>query len=223
MRIALGSIFRNSSQYIPRYFEQVAKLESALHGRHTLRLVLVEGDSTDDTWELIKMFASEGDDISQLHHGGKVYGPMDHPQRWVNISMVCNHLLERLTDKDEIFIYVESDLIWSVGTMTKLLAHLHAVDVVSPLCIGRDGCFYDTWGYRKDGQQFSKEKPYHPELAPAGLTEIDSAGSCIVMSGKVAHESRFNPPHLGIVGWCQDMHARGYTHWLDGRLEVKHP
>ena len=47
MKIAIGSIFRNSTSYVDRYFEQIERLESELDA--PVALILGEGDSTDST------------------------------------------------------------------------------------------------------------------------------------------------------------------------------
>lgn len=225
MQIALGSIFRNSTRYLPRYFNQVQRLgwELLRHG-HTLRLVLVEGDSTDDTYRCLQdMTAAYDAQVIKVDHGGPEYGPIDDAQRWRNISLVCNKLLRHITRDDDIVIYVESDLMWEPETMVRLLHHLGDVDAVSPMCYGPDGLFYDIWGFRKNGRNFQKTAPFHHEIMNDRLTEIDSAGSCIVMRGAVARTCRFDPADQGIVGFCQNMRQNKYLLWLDSHSEVRHP
>jgi hypothetical protein len=237
-RIAIASMFRNSESYIDRYVGQVTDLVGHLCGKgDDIHLIAAEGDSTDGTWDMLKSrldylikavhMVSPGSKLTmmQVNHGGPVFGSIDHEQRWRNISLVCNRILEAVERKDDYLIYVESDLIWDSHAMYSLLAHLEepGIDAIAPICIHRPtGLNYETWGHRKDGQRFQANKPYHSHVG-SDLTRIDSAGSCIVMHGYVARICRFTPPEQGIVGFGHDINGAGYRFWLDPTLFVHHP
>lgn len=232
MRVVMASIFRNSTGYLGRYFEQVGALAAALaENGHELVLRLAEGDSTDETPSALGHEGVKSGvpfDVIHVNHGGAAFGSVDHPTRWRNISQVCNTLLERIAqDEFDALIYVESDLIWAPETMLALLERVagrepEGVDVACPMCFLQGGeQFYDIWGFRKDGVKFTPRAPYHAELD--GLTEIDSAGSCLVMTAAVACLTRFLPPEEGIVGWGSDMRRHGFRLWCDPALMVYHP
>lgn len=235
-RVAIGSIFRNSEPYLDRYFTQVASLTGWLAGKDIeTHLILVEGDSTDDTWRVLQergkflmsfiQNVSPGSEITLLKkdHGGPSFGSVDNDIRWRNISKVCNALLNCVSAKDDALVYVESDLIWNRETILHLLEHIKEVDAVAPMCFHQQtGLFYDIWGHRKDGVRFSQYAPYHPGITN-GLTTIDSAGSCIVMKGSVARSCRFTPPELGIVGFGGDIREKGFALCLDPSQKVVHP
>jgi hypothetical protein len=240
-RVAIASIFRNSESYIHRYFEQLAMLTGSLTGAgFDIHLILVEGDSIDNTWNMLqdrarflfKWFESIGRSqnsklsLFQASHGGPVFGSVDNEQRWRNISYVCNKVLESVEEADDYLLYVESDLIWDADTMQYLLGDLdnHGLaDAVAPMSIHRTtGLFYDIWGYRKDGVAFTPHPPFHPGVG-IRFTPIDSAGSCIAMRGEVARACRFTPPERGIVGFGGDIRAKGFTLYLDPQLRVYHP
>lgn len=237
MSVAIASIFRNSAHYLDRYAAQVAGLVGWLAGlKIDTHLILVEGDSTDNTWALLRerayfiastaamVGASCRVDLLQHNHGGPVFGSVDNDIRWRNISGVCNLALEQVEEQDGRVIYVESDLIWTRETMLSLLALANAHHAVAPLSIHKQtGLFYDTWGYRRNGTRFSQYRPYHPDISLYSMMPIDSAGSCIVMDGRVARACRFDPPELGIVGFGQSMAKAGYQLWLDPSLSVFHP
>jgi hypothetical protein len=231
MNFVLASIFRNSSSYVDRYIRQASLLRDAINklhpqNTHSLRLVLTEGDSTDDTYDLLDLAAAGKGfsyDLEQVNHGGPSFGSVDNKTRWRNISRVCNATLDRIQPSDDIVIYVESDLLWSPDVMTSLIRHLWQVNAVAPMCFhATTGLFYDTWGFRKNGKQFQPKPPYHLDVQDI-LTPIDSAGSCIVMRGEVARKARFTPPEFGIVGFGYDMNAQGYQLWLDPNQLVIHP
>ncbi len=242
MRYVISSIFRNSGSYLDRYIGQVTNLVADLFLRDAtqVHLLLVEGDSTDTTWQDLplqiillrrqlkpKYLDRLSFDISKKDHGGRLYGSIESDDRWRNISAVCNHLLDRVPEDADRLIYVESDLLWQPQTMLNLTTHLdHGFDAIAPMCFHLPtGAFYDTWGHRKDGVRFSPHIPHHAALAAntEPLVAIDSAGSCIVMSGAVARTARFVPPEHGIVGFCNDIRAKGFRLMLDPRERVLHP
>lgn len=227
MNIAIASMFRDSCGYLDRYLNQVLGLKNALaaHG-HTLRVIAAEADSTDETAE--RLMERIGDlDLTLVNrdNGSRWFGSVDHPERWTAIAYVCNGILEQVRLTDDILIYVESDLIWHAETMLQLVERVQEppIDACAAMCYSRKTeIFYDVWGHRKEGIRFSSFPPYHPNVN-GEVTEIDSAGSCIVMRGIVARNARFTPPELGIVGFCNDLRGRGFKLWLDPALAVHHP
>lgn len=239
-RIAIASIFRNSTGYIDRYVKQVADLSGTLCGPgFDIHLIAAEGDSTDGTFGMLKerlhylygriqnVSTASQLTLFQANHGGPVFGSVDDAQRWRNISYVCNKVLDSVEEDDDYVLYVESDLIWDAETMQYLLGHLHMqqhIDAVAPLSIHQPTkLMYDTWGHRAEGSQFRQHYPYHPSMRGTKMIKLDSAGSCIVMRGEVARECRFTPPEMGIVGFGKDINDHGYQLWLDPTLQVYHP
>lgn len=229
MNVALGSMFRNSKNYLDRYFSQVRGLQDALRQRgDSLRLILAEADSDDGTdVEILKHSGEFNMTLVCRDNGSPWFGSVDHPDRWRAISYVCDGILEQVKSTDDLFLYVESDLIWERETMLALLDDLCkiGVDACATMCFhnSNKAIFYDVWGHRKDGQRFhSSPAPYHPGVNGI-LTQIDSAGSCIAMKGLVARNARFVPPENGIVGFCGDIRGRGWKLWLDPQLAVYHP
>lgn len=224
MNVVLASIFRNSTGYLDRCFDQAARLRAALEADgHTLRLLLAEGDSSDGTWEQLQQRIGSSGRLLKLEHGGPEFGSVDNEQRWRQISFVCNGLLAAVPQEANAVIYVESDLIWEPETMLALLGALDTVPAVSPMSFHQAGFFYDTWGFRRNGIRFQPNPPYHPDLHGDVAMRIDSAGSCIVMRGEVARSCRFDPPELGIVGFCRDIYRHGYSLTLLPAYRVVHP
>jgi hypothetical protein len=80
--------------------------------------------------------------------------------------------------------------------------------------------FYDIFAFRKSGRRFAPFPPFHEELG--GLTEVDSAGSCLVMKADVARQCRMNDKS-GLVSFCDDARAKGFQVWVDPSLRIYHP
>lgn len=239
-KVAIGSMVRNAVDYIPRYINQMSLLLGTVIGTFDadVQWIVAVGESSDNTAQMLEERAAFlMGQVTNLRpkssrdfftvDGGPVFGSVDLQERWEHISRVCDSIFDRVGEDVDAMIYVESDLIWDASTMMALLSHLGnsaaQIDAVSPMNFHQpNGHFYDTWGYRKDGVRFNATRPYHPGVNYR-MTQIDSAGSCIVMRGEVARTCRFKPAEHGIVGFCMDMQAHGYTHWLDPQLAVHHP
>lgn len=211
----VASAFRNSENYVERYFAQINELRTHL----PVQLRIAEGDSTDDTYAAIESHLQDGDELYQIAHGGQPYGSVDTPARWGQIAYVWNTLFDKIVPAGPL-VLVEADLIWQPETLLRLVANLDVVDACAPMsmCGAR---FYDTWGFRGlDGQMFYGGPPYHPSVA--GLTEIGSAGSCIAMREAVYDVCRFGATD-GIVGFGADIRKRGFHLYVDPSLSVEHP
>lgn len=221
--LVVASIFRNAESYVDRYFEQIESIREFM----PVRLVIAEGDSTDDTLTLLERKVGDNDVLLKVDHGGPVYGSVDNEQRWAQIAYVCNTVLDNLNmaDTDKL-IYVESDLGWAGYTMKRLADDLDGVSAVAAMSIQvSTGNFYDIWGHvGLDGVPFTPHPPFHQSLArlPHGrLTAIESAGSCVAVRGEVVNAGvRFSDKDC-IRGFCRTIRDHT-TLWLDTGAEVFH-
>jgi glycosyltransferase involved in cell wall biosynthesis len=230
MNVAVASMFRDSMPYLARYQEQVEGLRSLLEARGDyLRLIAVENDSRDGTWEDLDLWGhSSFCDLTLIkaHDGCPYYPSIDHQPRWQHIAWVCNHALEQVDDRDDVLLYVESDLVWVPDDLLALIDRLSEVEAVSCPNYHQEpgGRYYDTWGSRKDGVRFISQRPYHQALVDwaGGLIEMDSVASVLAVKADIARKTRFSPED-GFVGWCRDIRAQGHQIWLDPTLYVVHP
>ncbi len=227
MIVQIGSIVRDATGYLPRYFEQVQALREALTARgDSLHVAVTEGDSTDLSWPMLQNWAGHrtGRRVFKFDLAGQKFGSVNVPQRWANIARTWNHMLESIkSDAFNIFIYVEADLIWQPATMLNLIYDLHYVAAVAPMSMHQSGFFYDTWGHRAGGINFSNNPPYHyalPNVQAGQLMRLDSAGSCIVMRDDVARECRLAEQDA-MIG--HDINSKGFGLWLDPEQKVIHP
>lgn len=232
MTIVLGSVFRNSSSYVDRFFSQARNFRMQILDEIPIELLLVEGDSLDDTWarlenwQKMNTMANTSIKLIKRDHGGPEYGRIDDPVRWSQLAYAGNGVMENLPSDVSALIYVESDLIWSARDVNHLIDCLYGVyqcEAVAPLCKWlRNGNFYDTWGYRANGVKFASAPPYHQGLIPGKLIELDSAGSMIVMRGEVAKQVRFSEKDC-IVGLCRNIRELGYHLRLNTNVTIWHP
>jgi hypothetical protein len=221
MNIVIGSAFRNATHYLSRYFRQVQALREHLDPMHTVRVIGIEGDSTDGTREVLKQYDLE---LVQHDHGKKWFGSTEEPERFVEISKIANLIFDHVKPTDDVLVFVESDLIWDAHTISSLvdmaLRRNGEFDVFAPMIFAGEN-FYDVWGFRRDGERFSPFPPFH-RLFQHGLMQVDSAGSCLVMRREVAQQCRIKNDYC-LVGWCEDATAHGFTIAMDSRFRVHHP
>lgn len=221
--LVVASIFRNAESYVPRYLEQIAQLRAQM----PLRLVVAEGDSTDDTLSLLEDGLNDADTLLKVDHGGPEFESVDNVIRWAQIAYVYNTVLDhvQLADDDR-FLLVESDLRWAASSLATLVGSLETVPAVAAMSMqASSGRFYDTWGHvGLDGERFTRDAPYHKSLQnlkPGAMTAIESAGSCIAVRGDVMNAGVRFSNEDGIRGFCRTIRDH-VSLWLHTGVEVWH-
>lgn len=227
--IAVVSFFRNSerSGQLSRFLSQVSELQRGLNNDgYNMRLIAVEGDSTDGTAAHIVSRCTRARIPFTLvdgSHGGPEFGSTEHPDRLEALSQLGNKGLSEVNVHDDAVVYVESDLLWSPTTIRALLKQLkHGVDIISPLVMAGDA-FYDIFCYRAlDGVRFGPFEPYSLSLVGYQVAEVGSVGSCLVMKADVARTCRI-PGSEVLIGFCRVAREKGYHIFVDARERIYHP
>ncbi len=222
MNVVFVSAFRNMSGRIAGYLDQVKTLQDS----HSVRVVAVEGDSLDRTAEeLVRLSDATGVRLSvhTHNHGQRVFGSTEDADRLEALTGVMITGMGAVTSSDDVVVYIESDLRWDSTQILNLIKIVERgeVDVVAPLVL-HNATFYDVFVFRKNGRRFAHRLPYHPELSPTGITEVDSAGSCLVMRSEIARRVRPDGK-LGLISWCKGARAAGFLVGVAAELKVTHP
>lgn len=242
MNIAIVSAFRNSSSRLLRYFLQVEAL--MLHGRKTnpdlnVRVIAVEGDSTDKTkYELknAKRIFNLGFDVKLVvhNHGKREFSSTEDADRMEALTGVMKSGLSAVdSSRDDVVLYVESDLIWNphqVGSLIDMALRQEAgFDVFSPMVwAGKDTqnrpIFYDIWGFRKqNGERFSPFFPYFDShIGFIKLAEVSSVGSCLAFRSEIAEKVEVSGSN-GLVSWCESARNQGYRIAVAPQFYLEHP
>ena len=229
MQIVIGSAWRSSEHNVPRYLNQVQALAEYVEPfDHEVRVIGVEGDSVDGTAYALARGGEQRNlevEIAQIRQGTPHFGSVEDPARMVALSLVANLIFDQVTAEDDVLVYVESDLIWDAPTIAALAEMVYrceeGFDVIAPL-IFAGKAFYDIWAFRKNGMRFGPFYPYHPQLNPRGLTEVDSAGSCLIMRSEVAETARIRNGNA-LVGWCESARRLGFRIAAHCDYKVMHP
>lgn len=211
--ITVCSIFSNSVPYLGRYFKQINDLRE----RYDLRLVLGEGDSRDHTYDELQSYLQPEDALLQHHHGGPVFGSVDSPQRWEQIASIVAPVVRAACGfQPQAVVWVESDLVWETRVMAQLIDTALDGRVVAPMVFAANSeRFYDTWGFRMDGQHFYAHPPYQPKESrrEGNFVKIDSCGSCFATDQLKT-----------LKAWSGHWPYRAAGElWLDTSVCVEHP
>lgn len=231
MNVCLCSAFRNAESYYAGYYDQVYNLAWQLEERgDSLQIIWCEGDSQDATFTrlterkaLMEHFVKARVELFQHAHGGKDYGPAVHPERFRQLANLWNEIWQRIPENADVVVFCESDLIWEPATIIALIDSLTEYPAIAPMVMEQStGGFYDTWAYVKNKTHFNKHEPYFYGWPVTEPTQIDSAGSLIVMRGDLAR--RLTWPEADVcVGLCRQTYELGDLVYLHPGLTVTHP
>ena len=227
--LAVGSAFRNAAGNVQAYFERIKALQVLLDKTGIgLRVIAGEGDSTDNTKALLRAVGHSSGipvDIADCSHGGPEYGSTEQPERLAALSTVLNRILDVVNDGDDLFLYIEQDLLWEPETVKRLIkrwvSNTH-FDILAPMVMAGE-CFYDVWGFRHlDGSRFGPFYPFSNLLdhRSGEILEVGSVGSCLLMPGRTARDTRVYDGNA-LVGWCAMARATGHKIGVVPDLRVR--
>lgn len=233
MRIVVVSAFRDMSRRVSPYMRRVAALARHVGGSHSVRCVAVWGDCRDDTERVLTREAARfGVDVGLINHetGKPNHGSCEHPERLAALTNVLMAGLTRIDERDDVALWVESDLLWEphdVGSVIDMAWRRDSnFDIVAPfIYCGTGEQFYDIWGFRGlDGRRWSPMPPYHRDVARAKhpLIEVSTVGSCLAMN---AHRVIGVEP-VGadaLVSWCAGARQAGLRIAAAREFRVEHP
>lgn len=223
MKVAVGSMWRDSMSYIDTALAQYDEFARLLHGLgHDVSFVFVEGDSIDDTPIRLKEFAdTHRVELVTRSDGCRYFPSADDPDRWRHLAWCSNGTLEHIPDDADVFVYVESDLLWNPADMLRLVSLTEQWPVVAAANVHPDGRWYDIWGTAIDGENFTSNPPHHPRFTGDPI-HVDSAAGCTAMRAAIARATRFQPEDC-YRGWCRDIRSKGWDIVLNPSIRVVHP
>ena len=219
-RVAICALFRNSASYVD-YFRAIAT--SQARPNIELTFSLIEGDSTDDTYEKLVAWARED---SRVRLSKVDVEPVtDFADRVTKWAALGNAAVEQALESDcGRVLWCESDLVLPNDLLEQLLPE--PCDIVAP-AIFLGSMFYDTWGFRGlDGERFTNDAPYHREFRHHALVPLSSVGSCVLFRREIFDRGvRFRGTYDDglLVGVCRDAGALGFRTFMDSRIAILHP
>lgn len=226
-KVMICSIFRDSEEYLNRYFVQVSNQIG--YPPQSLKYVFVEGDSKDNTYKrLIEWKGPHSNVVVKKVDTGKPYhGSVVHPERFKVLAQVANAAIEEMNDSVDYILWLESDLIIGNNLINSLVKCNK--DIVAPFVYCgikktiETTHFYDTWAFRKNGQLFTAGYPFLKGLKFNKLFKVDSAGSVLLVKAEIVRKGARFTDKEAIVGFCYGAREMGYEVWAAPHIGVGHP
>lgn len=225
-KIAIVSPFRQSgSDKVDAYFSRAY----ALNGQERLAWYLVEGDSTDDTFDRLSRYEYDDSRILLIKSdtGRPHYGSTIHPERFKNLAQVFNAGLDAVDlDWADFVMFLPSDVFYEPDLVDRLAGWNK--DLIAPMFWadeGNHGRFYDIWGFRHQGQSFQPATPawFEANFPQSEPLEMDTVGGCIVMRSEVLKAGcRYTESDVD-HGLCRAAQAAGFRVWADLHTHIFHP
>jgi hypothetical protein len=241
--IAVCAMFRDSQVWhghninqVDAFFERMNEQEKDAGVR--LRYYLLEGDSKDNTREVLDKYATwlGSDRVNIIHHsvGGSPPASVATAERFAALSEVGNACLRPARDAGHTHIYwMESDLIPQPGLLSKLLDSQLALDTndkvmaISPVAVIEPQghrLFYDTWAFEGiSGEKWSNFDLEALKRYPSRYRPMRAIGSAALLNGKALLQNKIDFGTGCFPALCASGRAMGYNIYCDLNLEVKHP
>lgn len=233
--LAIVSLFRQCPDVVDQYRRRLETLDWPVKPH----VVCVEGDSTDETPELLDAWARENDHVHVLHHslGNPLFGSTLNPVRLRTLATVSNVGMDYVARNlsVEYVLFLTSDLTYSPDLARRLRATLEArpgAGLVAPMVWRHNGSveeFYDTWAFRHDAAHRDPVFDRNPSRAVllqrlgGEPRQLQSVGSVLFCRAAAVYAGVRFTPDLDVVGFSTRMREAGYTVWADPGAHVQHP
>lgn len=222
MRVAVCTLFRNCVNDVLRTFRQREEWKQQLHSDLDIIHICLEGDSTDDTYEMLKQYQKNFNMVVLKEDTGKPHYPSHViPDRLITLGRLSNIALERAMQEDPDYIlWLDSDAIVQKNYIDKLIANNK--DVVAPMFFFENSTYFrDTWGYRAKGDLFTNGYPYCKSYRKKEAFEVDSVGLPLIHSKVIKAGARFGDEE--IVDLCRSIKSLGFKIYVDPTVIAMHP
>lgn len=216
--VTIVSPFRDNGPEVDAYIERI----DALDWPHNhLRLICVEGDSTDDTRDRLWMWAMEewGVTVVDCPTHKPRFGQVVSDERFATLAKVFNTGLNAVNqDWSDYVLFLPSDIEYAPDLLKRLT--IHDVDIVAAI-VWENGLFYDTWAFMQHGQgwpKFGQGKALGDTLIP-----MDTVGGTMLSKASVlAAGVRYTADAVD-RGYCLAARNHGFACWADPTTHVVHP
>lgn len=236
--IAVCSMFRDSITWqgkeinqVHRYFEQML---SQTYGFQNLEFLLLEGDSQDNTYEVLSEYSKKYNNIKLVKYdlNESFDSTLATDRRIKMLSQAGDYLLSQIKSNIsyDAVLWIESDLIINKHLIQdlddfRLVFKKKEVPVLVAPYIALGNFFYDTWAFRDlNGNHWSNtERPHNPVMSNPYWQEMSSVGSCVLIDGDLFHEHHLNFNGGALVELCCQARKSGAKVYADKSIVVNHP
>jgi hypothetical protein len=206
---------------IKAYRRRVEQLE---YPADALRVVVVEGDSVDDTWARVCAWADADPRVTAVKHdtGKPRFGSVVSAERFRLLAEVFNAGLDAVdTTWSDYALMLPVDIVHSPSLLRRLTAH--GVDFVCPLTWMGE-VFYDTWALSVNDCFFPNfSRAWADAHLGQDLIAATTVGGTLLMrAAALADGVRYTPDEVD-RGLSLHARRRGYGLYLDPATHVYHP
>jgi len=204
-------------RYLDRYKKQIETLKKL----HTVKVIVIEGDSVDGTWEQLLQGWEPGYYLFRMDCGTPKYGSVVNAERFQTLAKVCNAGLNRVDYEWAGYVLMlPIDMVYGAELVTRLAAH--DKDMIAPFVWEGDR-FYDTWAFSGKDQRFTGfSQEYARNNFPNEPIEMQTIGGTVLAKAKVFESGvRYSPENVD-RGMSEQARRMGYTVWADPTTHVFH-
>ena len=220
-KVAIFSLMRDREHRVEEYKNRIYAMQ---YTNWTCNIC--EGDSKDNTYELLKKWESEEPRVKifKLDLGKPFYGSVVCPERFFILATCNNFMLDDLATDNSIdyFMYYQMDL--NPHNRATLIQDLMVddKDVVGPMIWGNN-IFYDLWAHEFiDGKGFPPQTPAWYKNNCPDLFEVKNLGSMFLAKSEVLQSGVRFSHELDVKGFCNQARDLGFSIWIDQRVFVDH-
>lgn len=213
---------RDCAHRLAAYRRQV----ESLHTPAGLRVIVVEGDSTDNTREALHAWAAADPMVTVLRHDthGPKWGSVVHPKRFRQLAEVFNVALEAVDlEWSHYVLFLPADIVYQPDLAARLMAH--RVDIVAPL-VWQNERFYDVWAFSRFGANlppFTRGQLAEQMAAePTDLWDMDTVGGTVLLDADVIAEGVRYGKRLVDRELCEQARLLGFGVFADPWTWVWH-
>ena len=188
-------------------------------GKEISRVIISYGDSYDNTFELIRRWASTTKHkVEVIHEPETKYRVHSSGE----IAFLYHDFQDMIEEGDETHALLwDGDILEAPSNLVKELLK-HDKDIIAPYVYTKHHApgkrFFDTFVYRYKGYRYH---PFDPPMHNNKLAMIDSVGCVFLVKRKPFLEHRYRDPYPHMA-FCNDARSSGYEVWVDPNMEIGH-
>jgi len=225
VRVAIVSALRNVARFVPFYRASIEAFTV-----QPSRIVLYENDSRDGTASRLQQWP--GVTWFSLRTHVPHYPKVATAERAAHLAYVRNMAIEHALAYDDwdAALMLDAQKYASPVLLESLLTVLEkSADIVAPLVCIPGGIFYDTWCFRHlNGKPFREIEDGRPHgvLDPGTPFQVGAVGGVYLVHRRVFEAglrlAGTNGEACDSVPLCTHARARGFTVWVDPRVQALH-
>lgn len=197
---------------------------------NNLRVVVIEGDSKDNTYELLDKWddlLSPLNDLTVIKYnlGVRKFASVVTSARFAVLSKIFNiGIDEALSDSWTDFVLVmPSDVVFDCGIVYNLVKHNKPH--IAPMFWGARGdsfVFYDTWGFRgMDGKNWGHFERGSIKMPTEPFQMKFAGGPAMIRRDVLDVGCRYTKDEVD-NGLCRQIWDKGFSVWAAPNVEVYH-